>query len=273
MTALCVAPAVGGVKRDGRGLRTRSTAIPAWDVRSGRVSGCIFQVWKSRGSQMIRSRSWGHLPRSVSYFADETMNPFRRVVTPLPEHRDNVGAVRMRAFLVLGGALGRWAVGYTAASAHRSRSISAGSIIPWSARRGGSRQRRRVGRSASSRSSIRSCIACAADAGAARRGWRSTRRGSALAQAFADPDRDIAISFAGLVDARLHVTASGEEVWVVLGTQATDGRFVEERVRAVLFGLVLTAAEAVLWEPRADWPSGELAWFEVARLGLREEPS
>jgi hypothetical protein len=21
-----------------------------------------------------------------------------------------------------------------------------------------------------------------------------------------------------------------------------------------------------MWEPRADWPSGELAWFEVARL-------
>ena len=41
----------------------------------------------------------------------------------------------------------------------------------------------------------------------------------------------------------------------------------------MLFGLVLTAAAADLWEPRADWPSGELAWFEVARLGLRESPS
>jgi len=55
--------------------------------------------------------------------------------------------------------------------------------------------------------------------------------------------------------------------------QAADGRFVEERLRDVLFGLVLAAAEAELWEPRADWPSGELAWFEVARLGLRESPS
>ncbi len=97
--------------------------------------------------------------------------------------------------------------------------------------------------------------------------------GSALAEASAHPDRDIAISLAGLVDVRLHVTASGEEVWVAIATQATDGRVVEERLRDVLFGLVLTAAEALLWEPRADWPSGELAWFEVARLGLREEPS
>ncbi len=37
-----------------------------------------------------------------------------------------------------------------------------------------------------------------------------------------------------------------------IATQATDGRFVEERLRDVLFGLVLDAAEAELWEPRAD---------------------
>jgi hypothetical protein len=96
---------------------------------------------------------------------------------------------------------------------------------------------------------------------------------SLLAEAFDHRDRDVAVSFAGLIDARLHVGASGDEVWVAIATQATDERFVEERLRDVLFGLVLTAAEAELSEPRADWPSGELAWFEVARLGLRELPS
>jgi hypothetical protein len=96
---------------------------------------------------------------------------------------------------------------------------------------------------------------------------------SVLADAFAHRDRDVTACFGGLVDVRLHVTAPGEEVWVAIATQATDGRFVEERLRDVLFGLVLDAAEAELWEPRADWPSGELAWFEVARLGLREPPS
>jgi len=95
----------------------------------------------------------------------------------------------------------------------------------------------------------------------------------AFADAFARRGHDVAVSFAGLVDARLHVVASGEEVWVAIATHAADGRVVEERLRDVLFGLVLTAAEATLWEPRADWPSGELAWFEVARLGLREPPS
>ena len=96
---------------------------------------------------------------------------------------------------------------------------------------------------------------------------------SVLADAFNHRDRDVTACFGGLVDTRLHVTAPGEEVWVAIATQATDGRFVEERLRDVLFGLVLEAAEAELWEPRADWPSGELAWFEVARLGLREPPS
>jgi hypothetical protein len=96
---------------------------------------------------------------------------------------------------------------------------------------------------------------------------------AALAEAFDRRGSDVAISFADLIDTRLHVAASGEEVWVAIATQATDGRFVEERLRDVLFGLVLAAAEADLWEPRADWPSGELAWFEVARLGLRESPS
>jgi hypothetical protein len=96
---------------------------------------------------------------------------------------------------------------------------------------------------------------------------------SVLARAFDRRGHDIAVSFAGLIDVRLHVVVSGEEVWVAIATQATDGRFVEERLRDVLFGLVLTAAEAEEWEPRADWPSGELAWFEVARLGLRESPS
>ena len=95
---------------------------------------------------------------------------------------------------------------------------------------------------------------------------------SVLADAFAHRNRDVTVCFGELADARLHVTATGEEVWVAIATQATDGRFVEERLR-VLFGLVLDAAEAELWEPRADWPSGELAWFEVARLGLREPPS
>jgi hypothetical protein len=92
----------------------------------------------------------------------------------------------------------------------------------------------------------------------------------ALADALARRGRDVTMRFGDLVDARLHATAAGDEIWVAIATQAVDGRFVDERLRDVLFRLVFDAAEAELWEPRADWPLGELAWFEVARLGLRE---
>lgn len=88
--------------------------------------------------------------------------------------------------------------------------------------------------------------------------------------ALARRGRDVTICFGELVDARLHATAAGDEIWVAMATQAADGRFVDERLRDVLFRLVFDAAGAALWEPRADWPLGELAWFEVARLGLRE---
>lgn len=65
-------------------------------------------------------------------------------------------------------------------------------------------------------------------------------------------------------------SSTGDGLWVAIATQAVDGRFVDERLREVLFRLVFDAAEAELWEPRADWPLDEPAWFEVARLGLRE---
>jgi hypothetical protein len=61
-----------------------------------------------------------------------------------------------------------------------------------------------------------------------------------------------------------------DEIWVAIATQAADGRVVDERLRDVLFRLVFDAADAEVWEPRADSTSGELAWFEVARLGLLE---
>lgn len=94
-----------------------------------------------------------------------------------------------------------------------------------------------------------------------------------LADATAHPGQDAEVRLDGLVDIRLHVTAPGEEVWVAISTRATDERVVDERLRDVLFAVIFVAAGAELSEPRPDWPSGQLAWFEVARLGLRELPT
>jgi hypothetical protein len=94
----------------------------------------------------------------------------------------------------------------------------------------------------------------------------------ALDAASVEPEQDVAIRLVELVDARLFVSAAGDEVWVAIATRARDGGFVAERLRDVLFAIVFEAASAELLEPRADWPSGALDWFEVARLGLREPP-
>jgi hypothetical protein len=88
--------------------------------------------------------------------------------------------------------------------------------------------------------------------------------------AAAVPDRDLLIRFGELVDARLVVSAAGDEVWVAIATRAADGAFVTDRLRELLFAIVFDAAGAEMWEPRTDWPSGPPEWLEVARLGLRE---
>jgi hypothetical protein len=88
--------------------------------------------------------------------------------------------------------------------------------------------------------------------------------------AAAAPDSDVLIRFGELVDARLLLSAAGDEVWVAIATRAADGAFVADGLRELLFAIVFDAAGAEVWEPRPDWPSGPLEWFEVARLGLRE---
>jgi hypothetical protein len=80
----------------------------------------------------------------------------------------------------------------------------------------------------------------------------------------------VAITLGGLVNARLLVSDDGDEVWVAMATRTTDGGFVREPLRDLLFAAVLEAAGAEMAEPRADWPAGALKWFEVARLGLRD---
>ena len=92
----------------------------------------------------------------------------------------------------------------------------------------------------------------------------------AVADTLQAAGRDLAVRFGDVVDARLHSVETCDELWVSIATQAADGRFLDERLRDVLFRLVFDAADAEVWEPRADWPAGELRWFEVARLGLRE---
>jgi hypothetical protein len=92
----------------------------------------------------------------------------------------------------------------------------------------------------------------------------------ALEDAAAQRGEDVAITLGELVDARLLVSDDGDEVWVAIARRTTDNTFVREPLRDLLFAIAMEAAGAEVTEPRADWPSGALKWFEAARLGLRD---
>ncbi len=93
---------------------------------------------------------------------------------------------------------------------------------------------------------------------------------AAVAEALRERDRDVLFTVEAAIDGRLYVPAACDEAWIAISTQLPDQSFVPERLRDLLFVIAQEAAQAVLAEPRADWPTGELEWHEVARLALRD---
>jgi hypothetical protein len=70
------------------------------------------------------------------------------------------------------------------------------------------------------------------------------------------------------VTLRAHCAAY-DEIWIAAPTRTGDGRALNDRVRALLFAIAEDAIGAFAYEPRPDWPSGPLAWYEVARFYVR----
>lgn len=70
------------------------------------------------------------------------------------------------------------------------------------------------------------------------------------------------------VVARAHCSAA-DEIWVALPTRTASGAELNERFRALLFAIFEQAIGPVASEPRPDWPSGPLAWYEAARFYVR----
>ena len=91
----------------------------------------------------------------------------------------------------------------------------------------------------------------------------------ALAGALARRGRDVALRFGDLVDGRLYATAAGDEIWVAIATRTADGRFVDNDFATCSSASSSMRARPALGTTRG-LAFGELAWFEVARLGLRE---
>jgi hypothetical protein len=70
---------------------------------------------------------------------------------------------------------------------------------------------------------------------------------------------------------RVLALASGgvEEIWCALSTRATDGTHVPDRLRDILFATLERHLSGAVFEVRHEWPTGEVGWWEVVRLGLR----
>ena len=95
----------------------------------------------------------------------------------------------------------------------------------------------------------------------------------AHAEARASIGRDVQADLAAFLPVRIHATASAgtEEVWMAVSTRDGVGEGVPARIRDTIFAIAEQLLEPAAWEPRADWPSGHLEWFEVCRLAIREK--
>jgi hypothetical protein len=92
-----------------------------------------------------------------------------------------------------------------------------------------------------------------------------------LLEARLNPGTEICRDLDDWLPCRLIVTHGGgyEEIWCALGIRVSDGRINKPQLRDLLFGdlaLLLPDAE---FEVRADWPSGNVDWFESVRFGIR----
>jgi hypothetical protein len=79
---------------------------------------------------------------------------------------------------------------------------------------------------------------------------------------------DATLELGGEVVVRAHCSAT-DEVWVAIPTRTASGADLNERLRALLFAIFEQAIGPAASEPRPDWPSGPLAWYEAARFYVR----
>jgi hypothetical protein len=90
-------------------------------------------------------------------------------------------------------------------------------------------------------------------------------------EALAHKGAELAADLGGYLPCRVLVLASAglEETWCALSGRATDGTRIPDRLRDVLFAALELHFSDAVFEVRQDWPTGEVGWWEVVRLGLR----
>lgn len=60
-----------------------------------------------------------------------------------------------------------------------------------------------------------------------------------------------------------------QEIWCALSVRGANETFIPAPIRDVLFVALEAHVAPALFEARNDWPTGDIEWFEVVRLGMR----
>jgi hypothetical protein len=89
--------------------------------------------------------------------------------------------------------------------------------------------------------------------------------------ALAAPGQELTTNLAEWAPCRVLVIEGDgiQEIWCALGIRGTDGSFVPERQRDLLFAELERHLQSAMFEARSDWPTGDVEWWEVVRFGVR----
>jgi len=89
-----------------------------------------------------------------------------------------------------------------------------------------------------------------------------------IRDAHARSGRDLPFMLADEVQGRLHAS-SDDELWIAISRQpATAPDWLNDRLVMLIFAAFDEAVSATESEQRADWPTGDLAYHEVAKFFL-----
>jgi hypothetical protein len=90
-------------------------------------------------------------------------------------------------------------------------------------------------------------------------------------RALADVDHELISDLAGWLPCRALVRSSDglQEIWCGLSTRGSDGNYVPDNQRDLLFAELERHLHPAMFEGRNDWPTGDVEWWEVVRFGVR----
>lgn len=85
------------------------------------------------------------------------------------------------------------------------------------------------------------------------------------------PGVELTTNVAQTIPCRVLVLGDDEidEIWCALSVRTSLGEIIRPELRDILFARLEEHLAPVTFESRSDWPTGNVAWYETVRLGLR----